>query len=335
MALQGSARRAPPAAAFFLFLLLACASLAAAQAQPTVSLAADKTTLALDPGATATVAITVTSATAVPVGAGNVQLTVGTLPSGWTATLNPTSVPAGGQATSTLTVHAPAARPDGTPAGQAPPGFGLGVTGTLADQAGQTATNTVTIQTAFTPAPIPPPAEFPWALALGALAVVVVLAVAGAIWWRREQRESGLRVTAPSDAMTARPGYDAFVPVEVRNTSKRPRIAELRTEEVPQGWAAGTNLTTIPLAAGEAQSVWLAVRPPMDSGAAELALTVRAKPADGKEARAKAVVPIRVVPDAYVPDQVGKDLQVPIFQNTPHAAPGSGPPSAPPPAQEL
>lgn len=301
------ARRVLPAAAFVL-LMVASAALAQGPLTPTLTMAADRSAFTLDPGASATSVITVNSNCAPQ--CANVALAISGLSGGWTADVAPTSVAVGQGQTATLTVRAPAARPT-TNDGTTPP-FTLTVTGTVTNPAGAATTANVAFNTAMTAAPVPPPPppEFPWALVLGALGL---LAVAGLVAWMMHRRETGIEVLVPATESEARPGYDAFVPIEIKNTSSRPRVASIAASEAPEGWAVGTNLTTLPLKPGQAESLWLAVRPPLGAAPGTTMLAVTAKPVEAKRAPVSKAVAIRVVSGIQVPAQAGRDLVAPTY----------------------
>ncbi|HVL88522.1 MAG TPA: hypothetical protein VM681_11050 [Candidatus Thermoplasmatota archaeon] len=299
------------------FLLLSLAvGLASAQTQGTVQVSADTSGFRLDPAASESATLTVTSQPAVPNSPtqGPVTLTVTGVPPGWTARVNPVTVPAGGTQTAVLTVQAPAERPT-----EAAP-LSLVVTATLPNPTGPASTSSATFELAMTPAPAPPPPpppppDYTWAYALaGAL---VLVALAGLLAWYVRRRETGIEVASPIGEKEARPGYDAFVPIEVRNASTRPRVAKLYADSVPAGWTAATSLATIPLDPGQAVSLWLAVRPPIEAEAGEITVSVLAKPSEARTIRSRAAVTIRVVPDGEVHSRLGKDLVSPLYSNRP------------------
>lgn len=287
-------RRAVPVAAVFLLLALASGH---AQAQPlqavTLTMTAEPASLTLAPGATGTSTITLTNGGNAP---GQATLTVDGTAAGWTATIDPAQVqvPAGGSATATLTVVVAATR-DGTASA-----FAANVNGQIADTVTgtQTATATVPVNSQLTAAPPPPPpAEFPWIPVL--LGLLVIAGIAAYLLMRRAEnlREDGIELLVPKGESEARAGIDVFVPIEVRNTSDRPRIAKLTTEAIPFGWAAGTNLTSVSLDPGQSQALWLAVRAPIDSPPTQATLAVTARPAEARKAKPGLPVPIRVVTD--------------------------------------
>lgn len=326
------ALRARLVAGVALLVLLTLTPLRAqGQVQPTVSLSADDTSFTLDPGDSVTATITVTSQCS-PAGnqaCGDVMLTLDGAATGWTAALDRTSVPPGGTERVTLTVRAPAGRDSVEDA------FSVQVTGTLTSQAPGTtpATDRVQFESALTaappPPPPPPPPDYTWLyllLAAGLVAAAVIGTLA-LVWWRRER---GIELLAPLMEKEARPGYDAFVPLEVRNVSRRPRVAKVYTEDVPSGWAAGTSLATIPLEPGQSESLWLAVRPPLDAAAGTTTIAVIAKPAEARGAKPLGIN-IRVVSDAPVLLRAGTDLVAPIHHRA--GRPESAPPDSGPGAQ--
>jgi hypothetical protein len=275
-----------------LVFFLSLSGLASAQVAPTLTMSAQPATFALDPGQTGTSTVTLQNGGNV---AGTATVTLAGSAAGWNATVEPSSVavPSGGSATVTVTVRAPAVRNGSAQA------FPLTVAGTLTDNTplGQTATDEATIQSTLTaaPPPPPPPAEFPWIPVVG---VTLLVAIAAAFFAMQYRRESGVEIFAQVAEKEVRPGYETYVPLEVRNTSGRPRIAELGTAGAPLGWAVGVNLTRVPHEAGEVQSLWLAVRPPVDAPGGITNLVVTARPMEARKARQPATVAVRVVPDS-------------------------------------
>lgn len=297
---------APTAPWVLLAALVALSAGAAAQASTVVSLAmsADATGFTLDPEETAESTITLRNDGRAQ---GNVRLDVVEEGDGWAAEVAPPTVtiPAGQTATVTLTVRAPSSR-DGVATT-----FLVTVRGTITDQAGlQGAPAEVSFANALTPPPPPPPPpeEFPWAVALGAAGIVLVATGAGvgvALW----RRESGIAVTVPGDPRDARPGYDAFVPIEVRNESDRSRMVKIEVGGTPPGWAAAPSLATLTLEPRASSSLWLAVRPPLDAPEGAVRLEFRARPAEARWRRIKIPVTVHVASEVRVTERLGAELQ--------------------------
>lgn len=299
-----------PAARRALVLAAGLAAMVAGQAAGQVDpvaleMSAEPTQFTLDPGASGASVLTLRNRGSLD---GRAQLTLDGQAQGWGAALSEETVdvPAGGSAEVQLTLRAPAGRANVSES------LAVAVRAVLADTTGRfTDQAEVQVRGSLSPPPLPPPPpEFPWIPVLGASAAVVGV-VAAALVVRR--RETGIKMVVSAAEQEIHAGRDAYVGLEVRNTSRRPRVAQVAASNVPEGWAAGMNRTTVELAPGQAESLWLAVRPPISAPGGEATVSVSAKPVEARRAPVPRPVTFRVIP-AFTPGEAPSPA--------PDAAPG-------------
>ncbi|HUR70133.1 MAG TPA: NEW3 domain-containing protein [Candidatus Thermoplasmatota archaeon] len=309
------------AATALAIVLFALAPMALAQVpQPTLSVAFEEGTLAIEAANTSTTRTvngTVTygdTAPALPGGAadGTITLSV-TAPAGWTATLDPASaftLAPGASAPFTVTLVAPAATANAA-------SVSIDVAGSATSSDGQRSA-TASASLSIAQAALPPPPPVPWyqtpaGIAGIVLAILVVLGATTAILWQRRtkrlaaeraaaeaaaraaylERETGITVQLLGEPVQYGHKREVVFRVAVTNTSQRPRVALADVTEVTNGWRAALQFSKLPLSVGETRPVTLVVTPDsVITPGDQATVVVRAKPEEARELSEKVTIPV-------------------------------------------
>lgn len=270
---------------------------------------AEPASVELDPDQTGTVQVTLENDGS---RSGAATLSVDGPDEGWSGELSETevTVPAGGSETVTLNLGAPAER------SQAANDRTVTVSGTITDDTGQfSASDQTEVGASMTPAP-PPPDPFPWVEVVGTSVAAIGVVAAGAVGWFLRRRETGIEIEA-APGTDVRPGSEAYIPVEVLNTSARPRRAQLHVGSLPSRWGGGINRDEVDLDAGEKASLWLAVKPPATAEEGTYRIELVAKPAEARFSEERVRAEVEVVDDARDPDNPSRTLVAPIGVRSP------------------
>lgn len=292
--------------------------------QPSVTVTLDAASLELGAANTTTLDGTVAYADTAPAlgGAtdGTITLAV-TAPEGWTLTVEPSTsftLAPGASVPFTLTLTAPA-----LDAGAANAAGDAIVTASASASGGRSAESTATLAlTAIAPPAIVPP---PWYQTPGGIAAIIgaILLVAGAILYARHRRNQRLAAERAMEEAAAHAAYmdretgitislaagplqyghrrEVVYRLGVTNKSARPRVALLEVVEATNGWRAATQVTKLPLSAGETQAVTLVVTPDAVITPGDRAtVTIRAKPEEAKERDERLTLDV-VAPKSGVP----------------------------------
>lgn len=239
-------------------------------------------------------------------------------PEGWTVSVEPSSsfsLAAGAQAPVTITFIAPAA---GLGAATGDASFGA----TLTDSAGRTASATASVGVTRVDPPVvvPPPPYGLYAAIAGA--VLLALATAGIVLWRRRQA----RLRAEAEEAARRAAHEAYMAREtgvgislldgpvrfgakrelvyrcvVENRTQRPRLAVIGSVDVPAGWTVAPSVPKLPLAPGERVTVTFFVAcadhvPPEST----VPIVFRARPEEAQELDERVTLEAKA-PDVRVP----------------------------------